>query len=300
MKKALFFFCSILVSNLLFSQALVDTTKKWNNALLTEDGDLLCTEFIKFGSDTTVNAITYKKVLRVLNDESGIWQLFGIIRETPDGKIYNKSDSSTPEALLYDFGADVNDTVISKAIRGGDCSVSYFITRPMIVLSVDSINIGGLQRKQLHLAPAGDPPSETDRWIEGIGNSRAGMLHNNFGYVGGNFNLFVCYYEHDTLVYLNPDLPYCIVYTGIGSPDPDETSVSISPDPVFTTAMISLSGKGSDNVLLEIFSGMGNRVRTFTAHDKMVIRKDDFSPGLYFFRFIFQSGKVSTVKVLLM
>jgi hypothetical protein len=299
MKKALFFFCSILVSNLLFSQALVDTTKKWNNALLTEDGDLLCTEFIKFGSDTIVNAITYKKVLRVLNDESVSWQLFGIIRENPDGKIYYKSDSSTPEALLYDFGAEVNDTVTPTAIVGGTCTEPYIVTFPMIVTAIDSISIGGIPRKRIHVAPAEQQPFETDQWIEGIG-SNAGMLHCDFMLVGGNFYDLVCFYENDTLEYLNPDFPECYVYTNTNRTLPGNKAVSVSPNPVFTTAMISLSGKGSDNVLLEIFSGTGNRVRTFIAHDKMVISKDDFSPGLYFFRFIFQSGEVSTVKVLMM
>ncbi len=296
MKRSILITGLLMVYGLAISQVIVDSTKKWNNVLNSEWGFLIGSELIRFGSDTVVDSKTYKKVLKATSDVSPDWALYGIIRETPDKKIYYKYSTDTPESLMYDFGAQVNDTVTPTVLVPMSSGTGVYLwSYPMVVSSIDSVIVGDEMKRQLHMAPA-DIGYETDQWIEGMG-SKAGMLHCEFGLVGGyNFRL-VCYYENDSLKYLNPDYSDCFVISSVDPVSPREKRVSIIPNPVRGSSVISIPNKRNEQVNLEIYTCTGKLAGRMEARDNMIIYGKDYSPGIYLFRFSYASGVAETIKV---
>lgn len=294
MKKIVVIFCYLLSCNCVFGQVLVDTGKEWNNLLNSEEGFGVASQLIRFGSDTTVNILTYKKVLKATSDIAPNWTLYGLIRETPDKKVYYKYDATSQESLLYDFGLHVNDTVVPTSLTpDNSCTGSYLLTLPMIVVSIDSVFIGDKEQKRLHMSPVGIG-YETDQWIEGVG-SKAGMLHNNYDFVGGCWYKLLCYYENDTVKY--PPNPDCFVISSLETAGSGETSVSIAPNPVRDISTVSFSKPVNDFMKLEIFTSSGKKIRSMDIQDNMMIYRKDFIPGLYLFKFYDTSRTFSTIKV---
>ena len=178
---------------------IVDTNKVWSIIdEYTAGGGQPYSQFIKFTTDTLIGSYNYKKVLRSSDSTQTVWSHIGFIREDSTAKVYYM-DNSYLEGLIYDFNVNINDTInIYNPLVCFDSS-----NMVCIVEQIDSIFIYNNYRKQIHILSA----FGSEVWIEGIGSNR-GILYTNQCIVGNLFKL-LCFYENDTLKYINPDYDSC-------------------------------------------------------------------------------------------
>jgi len=172
---------------------LVDSLNKWSGMSCAIDpnytlGPFDCeTSFVRFSQDTVIEGNTYLKVYKSDTLQQN-WVLQGYIRENSLREVYFRN-LIDQEKLLYDFGLEINDSVV---LGGGWPDT-------LICTDIDSVLIGNDYRKRIHLKNDGFP---IDTWIEGIG-SEYGVLKSG-QYLIGATNDLLCYYEHDSLLYISP------------------------------------------------------------------------------------------------
>lgn len=299
MRKFSLLFALLLIYNFSISQTIVDSTQEWNTFLISEQGFQVGHELIRFGNDTTVNTNVYKKVLRLISEPQSSWSSYGLIRETTDKKIYYRTDTSNQEYLLYNFSLNLHDTVISTVISSYNSgAVTYLQSAPLVVQSIDSILVGTKFRKQLHMFSfyAG---IETDQWVEGMG-SLSGMLHSNFGFVGGDTYKLLCFLQNDSLFYLNPSYDLCYFLTSVFQEDSRRVSISINPNPVTGVSIVSIKNiNKNESTRLKIYNCTGELIQSLQVRDGMEINGKNFISGLFLFRFTDDSGTVETVNVII-
>ena len=197
--------------NVIPAQTIVDTTKRWNTLIHLQPSFTMITENIKFKGDTIIDSKDYKRVFRSTDEFQTIWKSHGFIRETND-KVYYRMDS-TQEYLLYDFNVGLNDTIEVYGMDGFGNGY-YMIPLRFRVSLIDSIFLGGVYRKQIHLNHVNsyDIPNMTEVWIEGIG-SKCGILHGWSGLVGGNSYELLCHSQNNTLIYQHTAYTSCYLNT---------------------------------------------------------------------------------------
>ncbi|MCD6366414.1 MAG: hypothetical protein J7L46_02620, partial [Bacteroidales bacterium] len=180
-------------------QSIVDTTNQWRTLIQGPPYNPMPdvhTETIIFQQDTVIDGKTYKKVFCSLDEFMTNWEEYCYIRETPDKKVYMRSDTSQQEYLLYDMEANLNDTLWVTGIESYLESWS-FVSYSRVIDTIDSVLIGNIYRKRLLLNGG------LGEWIEGMG-SMTGILHNASGLVGGDWFELLCFSENDTVKYQNP------------------------------------------------------------------------------------------------
>lgn len=146
------------------------------------------------GSDTIINSTKYKILIGTNSLES-----IGGIREQ-DKRIYYYSASGREEFLLYDFNAQVGDT-----IRHSDIGYQY-----SVVKGIDSVQIDGNYRKRYIVLSA--PRLELDTIIEGIGSVKKGLIyavHPLTTCLCLDYWEHICFQEHGEVKYLNPRFSDC-------------------------------------------------------------------------------------------
>ena len=243
----------ILISSLAIGQTLVDTNKLWSTVIHRLPSFTIITEYIKIEQDTIIDLENYKKVFRSTDEFQTNWVTYGYIRETLDKKVYYRKDTSLLEGLIYDFGANVNDTLYIAGINSFGSS-SYFSTMPFIVCEIDSILIGGNYKRQFYMNPIfGDTMGcGIERWVEGVG-SLSGILHFTDGAVGGDSFDLLCFSENDTLKYQNPSYSSCYIATNVEDAGKTLSNISVFPNP--TTNKIIVQAEGIIGVELTNIQG---------------------------------------------
>jgi len=282
------------------AQTIVDTTKRWSTVIHRLPSFTIITESIKFEGDTTIDFFDYKKVFRSTDEFQTIWETYGYVRETVDGKVYYRTDSTT-EFLLYDFGLAINDIVEVYGICGyGD---SYSLS-PMTfkVSNIDSVFLGGEYREQFHMNPVfpGDTfPDASEFWIEGIG-SKSGILHWEAFLVGGDSYQLLCHSENSTLIYQNSSYTSCYYYwTEISEMESNE-KICIYPNPIIDNATIKIeNGDPDKEYILEIFDYLGRKVSKQKINKTSVIDRNEFKSGLYIIRIICNGETIKTEKIMM-
>ena len=150
--------------------------------------------FFTNGEDTVMDGISFKKIFYSPNGDTSNYYYYGGFYEDSARRVYYKGMSSphNPDdisysspymyGLLYDFSVEVGDELITD---------DY-----LRVSSIDTIEIGGVLRKEIHF----DGMEFT--WIEGIG-STDGLL-----FFGGerpncemcSWNYLLCNIQNDSLL----------------------------------------------------------------------------------------------------
>jgi hypothetical protein len=282
------------------AQIIVDTTKSWSTVIHRLPSYTIITESIKFGADTTIDFVNYKKVCRSTDESQNIWEDYGFIRETVDKKVYYRTDS-TDEVLLYDFGLELNDIVEVYGI--GSYGNTYSLSPMTFMLTqIDSVFLGGEHRKQFHLNPVSQYDTlqtPSDFWIEGIG-SKSGILHWDAFLVGGDSFQLLCYFENDLQVYQNPSYTSCYYFwTGIDDKTFKE-NLRIYPNPMTNTSTIFIENHvPGKTYTLEIFDLLGRRVCEHNINDSVVINRNDFKSGLYVFKVNCNGETLITEKIMI-
>lgn len=269
------------------SDLLVDTNKIWSHLHISPDlGDppphTWTTDFIKFGQDTIINLNHYMRVFHALDSNHLSWSLIGFIREDSTSKVFYKSLLGSGERLLYNFNVQVGDTV---TIQNG-------LTLDLVVDSIDSIFVYNKYRKRILL-------QWNEVWINGIG-SMCGVLQSGFGGITGSIDMLLCYYENDTLKLTNQYFPECYYNNvGINEIDKNEINVMLYPNPVVGTSLFMIEGNpDKEYFVLEIYSIIGTRLKSIIINNErqVLIRKSDFSSGLYFYKLTTSKSEIKTGK----
>lgn len=271
---------TILIS---FGQSIVTTDKQWNNLInyyTISEG----TEHIKFTSDTVINTLTYKKVLRALDEYEQIWEPYGYIRENQEKKIYYKINPGDIERMLYDLNAPVHDTIFASGLITWDNN-KYMDSMPYYVHHYDSILIGQHYRKRINLTiPGYDTSYYFEQWIDSVG-SLGGMLHNKIPLMGCDYYFLLCYFENGILKYKNPEYSLCHYWpTGTNENTEATPAVTIFPHPVTDISVMEIKGiENFDRVTVKFYNLFGNEVLVEKAEKNIEIHKEKMPPGLYFY-----------------
>ncbi len=255
---------------------MVDTTKKWVNVQLMW-GSVTHSEAIIFSGDTIISAVQYFKVFRSVDEAQELYELIGFARETPEKKVFFRLYSAEEEFLMYDFGANVNDTIVVAELFSSDDNLGIFFdeNHPVIVTFIDTVYFAEQNRKRLHIHDGGD------FWIEGIGSMK-GLFKNEFLFVGYD-NKLLCYYEDDYVLYQNPDFNSCIISTEIQSANIDMINdFIIYPNPSFNNFTIKILPFQQQNIQVSIYDITGKLLKTKTLiSSETQIDTSEWSAGIY-------------------
>ena len=160
--------------------------------------------------DTTINDLTYQRLTGrfSLSTMPSNKEYVAALRFSENKKVFIHYDDT--EYLLYDFGAQVGDTL---EIFGGIDYYKDFKTLPHVITEIDTLDDGKLQMQLMaNLQDDWHERSIPKTWIEGVG-SKDGIVQNSatlkIGF--GEFEL-LCAYHNDECIYTT-DNPY---YTSLG------------------------------------------------------------------------------------
>lgn len=284
MKKLWMITLAIILNSIAYgqvSESIVAENKVWSNLWQAASGSPLPhemeTTFIRFSSDTTIGNETYKMVLESTDEYQTTFTIIGFIREDQDKKVYYRGKNETESRLLYDFGAEVGDSLnIGSSV--------------LVVETIDSVPINYQYKKRMVLSNSG---IAGEQWIEGIGSLCGILASGNYCITGGKFDL-LCFFEDDTLVYSNPEFLYCYYNTtGTGEPDVNMFSVEVVPNPVVSSSLFRINGDLSPDFMIEIYTLQGVKIKTILPDkSSLVLRREDYSSGIYILRLL-QKDSVS-------
>ncbi len=209
-------------------QTLLDPERLWTmvETHCQPQGNVYSSHYLKVaGADTTIEGNVYKKLDYSADEAQTLWYEYGgFIRETPEGKVYYRR-SGLDEGLIYDFSAQLGDTVVVLNQELISESLN------MVVILEDSMLLEDGWHRIMILEDDNFPGEET--WIEGIG-SVSGLVRscqNAFGSSCGDYNL-LCTSDGDISVYINPNFPSCwYVTTRIGD-GVEINTLKLYPNPV--------------------------------------------------------------------
>ena len=160
--------------------------------------------------DTTIHDLTYQRLTGrfSLSTMPSNKEYVAALRFSENKKVFIHYDDT--EYLLYDFGAQVGDTL---EIFGGIDYYKDFKTLPHVITEIDTLDDGKLQMQlMVNLQDDWHERSIPITWIEGVG-SKDGIVQNSatlkIGF--GEFEL-LCAYHNDECIYTT-DNPY---YTSLG------------------------------------------------------------------------------------
>lgn len=263
-------------------ERIVDTTKLWSTLYQSAlPYTIFKTNYSKFSGDTVIGSDHFMKIYQSTDSLQLNYVETAYIREDSTHKVYYRNLQGTHTYLIYDFNAEVGDTI---TIWGHPS---------MIVDTVDSVYIGNAFRKRIHFSYWGG-----ESWIEGIGSMRGVLGGWWVGAIGGGEQL-LCYFENNILKYHNPGYVTCYYdYVGINESERPAIRVTILPNPVVSTSVLRIESILDKEYILEIYSIHGERIKTCVIQKniKVFIHKSDYASGLYMYRLITSSSEVITGK----
>jgi len=276
MKKLFFLFALSSFSQSLFSQSFVDTTKRWSVTQCSASvwgGGLCNSGTFKLEGDTNIGARNYKKLL-VGDSTLTSWYLQGGLRNSGQKVFYHDFWN---EYLLYDFSANVGDTIDS---------ISFCLDNYLVVDSVDTVMMAGQARRRLIFDFSTSCGGYINEWVEGIGSNH-GLINNLDVYgtfVADFWESLVCYWEDDTLRWMNPDYNTCYYFT-LGIDELTKNATRIYPNPVHGKAIIELAGI-SKRWIWTLYNSLGQIVSQEENIDKNIYHfdKGELTNGIYFYQ----------------
>jgi len=252
----------------------VDTNKLWNYSNTYAMPPPYYTTLFRFKKDTLINTTMY--FIAESTMDSVNWQQWDYFFRQAGKKVYVLHNGA--ESLVYDFNAMPGDTLHIFHDDMGDPSLCPD-TCLIKIMGIDLVNIDGLYRKRTYFQYLNCPNSD-DYWIEGIGY-RSNILKECFQIIGNPILKMVCYYENDSLKYINPEYGSC--YSIFVNTEDTKT-------PIIKEILIKNLGYGcyafeSDMIIEEIklYSFTGQDIRTYYPHScNPDINLIQLSSGMYF------------------
>jgi len=249
----------------------VDTNKLWSNLHIITTFPLFKeTNYIKFSEDTVIGSYHYKKVLNSTDSLQSVWSEVGYIRENQEKMVFYRTLNDTTNRLMYDFSAQIGDSLFVNIFH-----------KLLVVESIDSVFIYNKYRKRITF--------NNDIWVEGIGSVLGVMNCGRSNISGAEYNL-LCFWENDTLKYHNPDFSACYLSTvNIFNYSRGNIQISVYPNPVSSNSVLKIDNLNTPDNTIEIYSVLGQKVKTIVVDKQVIIRKSDFQRGLYIYKLITKS-----------
>ena len=185
---------------------------QWNvlyHGWIADEIDMPITIFYQLIGDTIINEMEYKKLTAHYSMASPLSREYvAALRFSENKKVFIHYDDT--EYLLYDFGAQVGDTL---EIFGGIDHYKDFKTLPHVITEIDTLDDGKLQMQlMVNLQDEWHERSIPITWIEGVG-SKDGVVQNVATLrIGLGGIELLCAYHSDECIYTT-DNPY---YTSLG------------------------------------------------------------------------------------
>ena len=298
MKKTIFTLALILSIIFGYSQSLVTSNKAWSNLKMDYWNPYnLSTENIKFTNDTVINNLVYKRIERSIDENQQNWAFYGYIREDSIKRVFYKSDYSTPEKLFYNFNLQLYDTITAYSINTFNNSL-FIQPQVYFVVSIDNVLIGDTYRKRINLGSPGDSTYTFEHWIDSTGNT-GGLLHNIELLVGRDSYSLLCFSEDGVMKYQNPNFTSCYVLTGSDDKQTVEWNVKVSPDPIIeSSTLIVEHSNGATNMQIDFYDLTGRHVCSKSFFKELPLTRNDFQPGIYFYKISDSSGNIFTGKII--
>ena len=270
-----------------------------------------------FQDDTLINSNTYHKIY--LKHEGWSPEYAGAYRSESDGKTYFVSafPNDTNEYLLFDFSADVNDTINDIVVHG-----PLYAPLGAFDVVVDSIKnklSGQYNLKCLYLSPIPPFPPYYDGnpliWVEKIGCLNGGIF--NYWECGLYLWTLRCMSADDTTFYFSTslncffsegfDLTYeqgsCEIPVSIAESESHYSTLETYPNPFTTSTTIEYELKEISNIQFTIYNVIGEVV--YMTEDRMMPQgkhsftwtADRLPKGLYYAVLRSEEG-VSVIKII--
>ena len=238
--KKLFIFCAFCCTSLMMSaqtnswaqhQVIANLPQKatgissetqwcntWNvlsHGWLPDGSDALAhawTAIYQLEENTIINDLTYQKLTGYFSLTPSNKKYIAALRFAEDKKVFVYYDNT--EYLLYDFGAQVGDTL---TIFGGIDYYQYSKTLPHVIIGIDTLVDGRLKIRSNAITErsGGWEVPYPKVWIEGVG-SRDGIIQNSATtLIGTGTTALLCAYHNDDCIYTTDNsyyTPYGCVY----------------------------------------------------------------------------------------
>ena len=318
-KLTLLFIITIIGGSQLFSQTyrkLVEEGKIWSTVI--EMVDDLSTYWITFGTDTIINGETYKRVLESDNQTMDPSYRFGFIREDTTKKVYFRNNSDY-EGLLYDFGANIGDTILIVNTFSWNClddltavvDTIFYSNIITIINNCPSLpaqyntSLKDYSERKIIIVKKLDSEDQLDYWIEGIG-SISGVLESGSHFMNCEIcswyitNYLLCHFENSVQVYGLDELSN-LCHLQVENNNVEINNLSIFPNPVVgNTFTVEFESPFTGNIA--IHNTLGNMIlkKTVNAHaTSITINLPNIPSGLYFLIATDFYGNTNTSKIII-
>ncbi|NVO21007.1 MAG: T9SS type A sorting domain-containing protein [Bacteroidetes bacterium] len=296
----------MMLASIVRSQSSVYHPFPASNAFWGIDGhnifELRCLN-IRYGlnGDTLINSKLYHKVYSLvdstISNTASVY--YAAIREE-DKRIYTLIDDA-PEEILYDFNAEVGDTLFWHY------SLMFHAPEEFarVVTSVDSIRLNnGEYRKRFYLEPAGFN-SMSDVVVEGIGSILWQGLFNpliNTIATNGDSYSMTCFKQDEVVYFLanpNCDHCFCTLLTGL-PPVISSTGYSVSPNPAHKMFTLISPLKLNDFDVI-LFNAYGEQLKKWNSLTGNTNQLDigEIPPGCYLLSIVKGDSKPDVIKLLI-
>jgi len=163
------------------------------------------TNWYKVFTDTIINAISYKIILSSVDSFALNWN-FALLMREENYKVYIYNQGST-DTLLYDFGLNVNDSMVCK--YWGKPKISKLITK-------NDTTIGNTARKKYQFKSYWEGNSNMtfpETWIEGIGSLNGITRWNCAGITPCHSDEELsCFYQNNQMYYQSCSPCKCYIF----------------------------------------------------------------------------------------
>lgn len=228
--------------------------------------------------DTIIGNVRYMKIMGILNN--GDPHLFTVLREE-DGKVWKRHLNTSVETLLYDFTANVGDTLCF-----GEPGTSFVLD------SISIEQIGSVDRRKFWFGLEYDGfgnPRTKETWVEGFG-SDFGLLWSGYYGVYDGWHCLLCFHQYGELVWQNPEYNTC-TYPYDAVEENKDSEISVYPNPVRDRVVI----EGIEAVEIQVYNTLGQVVKTVRGTNEIPVA--DLPQGVYMLRVTDADGKVYTNKI---
>lgn len=227
----------------------------------------------EFGTDTSVGIENYHSLMR--NDQFSTLYA-GAIRKDSQERVYFVPPDSSKEFLLYDFSAQVGDTLTVWS-----SAFTCYGINEVIVAQTDVVNDDGTDFFRFLLSTPQFGPNGV--WIKGVG-SEGGLLESYYTPSVSGITFLQCLTVNSIPIY--PGNGQNCYYVGEQSLPQVENIISLSPNPFNT--MFELSQPNSMKyAALIVYDASGKK----TLEEKILSAKEAFdmsrfANGIYFVKLI--------------
>ncbi len=298
MKTVIYTIVLLLIAAFGFGQSLVTSNKEWSNVKIDPfNPNNVSTEYLKFTNDTMVNGQSYKIVQRSTDENQQNWSFYGYIREDSAKKVYFRFNATESEYLFYNFNIQLYDTITAYSVHS--LYENLFISSQLyFVVSVDSILIGEGYRRQINLGFIEDSTYTFEHWIDSTGNI-GGLLHSAVMLVPMDGYALLCFSEDGIVKYHHPYTDSCYVLTGFDDMHSYNTTVRISPNPFSeSTTLIVEHSNWLKDMQIDFYDLTGRIVYSKTFFSEIRLTRNEFNPGIYFYKISYGYGNILTGKII--